>query len=215
MGHTIILHMGAVLITNHIISTFLKIQTCHCVTSFQQHKMFQNLCINSEVSCHLKWNRCYLHYRVLGGILVHYKTVLPSTMVMTHPKLLKLEVEQYLPLIYISCIGFPNEWPVLCGAPCHIWNDGHPNNVGSHVEHEHWMARQNVKDTAEMTCEQLSQKIVPCGEQFSWDVYNFSGHLYDVLSDKIANFHTWQSKRLEQNGKVCHLELREAYLGRF
>ena len=63
-----------------------------------------------------------------------------------------------------------------------------------------WLGK-HVKELAEITCEQVRQNIVLCGEKFSWVALydgfyltrghhsnNSSGTLHDVSSDKIAWF---------------------------
>ena len=82
-----------------------------------------------------------------------------------------------------------------------------------------WLGK-NIKETAEMTCEQIHQKIVSCGEKLSWvasyngfyltqtnNLKSPSGTLHDVSSDKIARF----SHRTKQGSRANwehHLEMR-------
>ena len=70
---------------------------------------------------------------------------------------------------------------------------------------------KNVKETAEMTCEQVHQKIMSFGEKLSWvfsyngfnltqtnNLKNSSGTLHYVSSDKIG----WISHRTKQRSRA-------------
>ena len=107
---------------------------------------------------------------MLGGILVHYKTVLPSLLTLTHPTLPILEVEwpswdlNYPALVSLMNGQYYVEYhaifgmtgiPVMSEA---TWNKA----IG-------WLGK-HVNEITEITCEQVRQKIVSHGEKILPDM---------------------------------------------